>query len=263
MQKMALGIASERSVDVILQRMVNGLVQQSGMALARVWLIEPGDQCAVCPRRLECADRSRCLHLVASAGRPSVGGQVEWNGLQGAFRRFPLGVRKIGHIGANGSGILIQDVENDGHWIVDPQWAAREQIRSFAGQPLVFRGTSLGVLGVFSRSVLTEAQFECLRLFADQAAVALANSRAFAEIERLRDQLEVENASLKQEVAGVPGFTDILGTSPALVAALQQVSLVAPTDAGVLLSGESGVGKELFAQAVHRKPLTGSVMAKA
>jgi len=70
-------------------------------------------------------------------------------------------------------------------------------------------------------------------------------------VERLRRQLELENAYLHEQVKeGLP-FGKIVGRSPALQEVLQQVEMVARTDAAVLVSGESGTGKELVARAIH------------
>lgn len=197
---MALAVAQERAVESVLARIVGGLADQPGVARARVWLIAPGDICQTCPMRAECRDQTRCLHLAASAGRPADPAAEPWTRLDGAFRRFPLNVRKIGHIGATGSPVLLQDLAQEPDWIVRPDWARRERIQSFAGQPLSFRDEVLGVLAVFSRTRLDAIAFGWLRSFADHAAVAIANSRAFTEIERLRQQLELENAYLHEEV---------------------------------------------------------------
>jgi len=83
--------------------------------------------------------------------------------------------------------------------------------------------------------------------------VAIANSRALDEIARLREQLELENAYLRDEVKATLRFGEIIGQSGALHKALRQVELVAPTEAGVLITGESGTGKELFARAIHER----------
>jgi len=77
---------------------------------------------------------------------------------------------------------------------------AREGIKGFAGHPLIFRGEVVGVLAVFSRKPVLTQQFQWLRLFADQAAVAIANAKAFEEIENLRQRLELENEYLRAEV---------------------------------------------------------------
>jgi transcriptional regulator with GAF, ATPase, and Fis domain len=250
LQGVVLAVAQERRSDVVLERITAVVAAQAGVALARVWLIEPGDICERCHMRAECPDRARCLHLVASAGHPRDGGQT-WNGLDGGFRRFPLGARKVGKVGATGSGILLHDMSERSTWIVRPQWAAREGIRSFAAQPLVFRGEVLGVLAAFSRTRIDAEAFGWLRAFADHAAVAIANARAFEEVDRLRAQLEVENRCLREDAVRALGGGDIVGSSPALAKALEQVDLVAPTGASVLVLGESGTGKELVARRVH------------
>src|SRR5262245_12984351 len=139
LQAVALAVAAETSVDRILAQIVEGLVTQSAVALARVWLIGPGDICETCPLRSECPDQSHCLHLSASAGAP-LNSRADWRRLDGAFRRFPIGVRKIGRIAATGEGILIEDVGRDGEWIARPGWVRSERITSFGGQPLIFKG---------------------------------------------------------------------------------------------------------------------------
>jgi transcriptional regulator with GAF, ATPase, and Fis domain len=250
LQDISLAAAEERSLDTILQRLVSGLVGED-LALARVWLLDAGDICDTCPLRGECADRARCLHLVASAGR-SLGGADDWSRLTGEFRRIPLNARKVGHIGATGSPVLIRDLAGEVHWKPRADWVARESIHSFAGHPLVFRGETLGVIGVFSRTALDDEAFEWLRVFASHAAVSIANARAFAEIERLKAQLEAENSMLRDEVK-VARAGEIVGGGPALQRVLQQVELVAPTDASVLLQGESGTGKELIARRIHER----------
>jgi transcriptional regulator with GAF, ATPase, and Fis domain len=249
LQAVALSVAAERSLDRILTQIVEGLVAQSGVALARVWLIAPGDICDTCPLRAECPDQTRCLHLAASGGRPS-SRRADWSRLDGAFRRFPLGVRKIGRIGATGDGILIEDVSGDHEWIAHPDWVRTEHITSFGGQPLVFGGEVLGVLAVFSRNPCDRETFAWLRTFADHAAIAIAHARALGEIEKLKEQLELENAYLREDVR-TDAPAGIVGDSPALRKVLEQVALVAPTPATVLIQGESGTGKELVARAIH------------
>src|SRR5262245_35189596 len=107
LQRVSLALAEERSLDVILQRLVQGLIDEP-LALVRVWLFDAGDICEMCPLREECPDRARCLHLVASAGQSS-DGKEDWSRLSGDFRRIPIGARKVGHIAASGSSVLIRD----------------------------------------------------------------------------------------------------------------------------------------------------------
>jgi transcriptional regulator with GAF, ATPase, and Fis domain len=118
---------------------------------------------------------------------------------------------------------------------------------------LVFRGDVLGVLALFDRGQLTDEDFRWVRLFADHAAVSIANARAFEEIEFLKARLEEENSYLRQEVTEAVGASSIVGSSPGLRKVLQQIQLVAPSDAAVLVTGESGTGKELVARAIHEQ----------
>ncbi len=253
LQSIALKVAESRSVEAVLASVVHGLTTQPEVALARIWLLAAGDICATCRMRAECPDQTRCLHLAASAGRPTHDGSDDWSRLTGDFRRFPLNARKIGRIGSTGDAILIREVTHDHAWIARPEWAAHEGIHSFAGQPLVFRGEILGVLGVFSRADISESEFGWLRTFADHAAVAIANARAFEEVTQLRAQLERERDYLRQEVKVALAQDGIIGQSSALQMVLRQIELVAPTDASVLLLGESGTGKELIASAIHER----------
>jgi len=248
-----LDLAKQRNVEDLLRLIVTRLCDLNGAALARIWTIEPGDICDVCPMRQECPDRTRCLHLVASAG-VSQEGEPQWSRLDGRFRRFPLGVRKVGKIAATGEQMEVTILKPDAEWIADPEWAQREQIRGIIGHPLSFQQETLGVLIVFLRRPPTEEAVVWLRMIADHAGAAIANARAFEQIEHLRTQLELENEYLRDEVkeaTGSPG--GIIGSSPGLQKALQQVELVAATEATVLITGESGVGKELIARAIHEQ----------
>jgi transcriptional regulator with GAF, ATPase, and Fis domain len=249
LQRVALAVAAETSIHRVLPQIVEGLVTHTAVALARVWLIGPGDICDTCPLRAECPDQSRCLHLSASSGAP-LDGRADWSRVDGAFRRFPLGVRKVGRIGATGHGILIEDVARDDSWIADRDWVRRERISSFGGQPLIANGEILGVLGVFNRDRCDRRTFAWLRTFADHAAIAIAHARALSRIEQLTAQLELENEYLRADVRR-DAPNGIIGNSPALRHVIEQLATVAPTSATVLIQGESGTGKELIARAIH------------
>ena len=81
---------------------------------------------------------------------------------------------------------------------------------------------------------------------------------ALDEIEKLRDQLYKENIVLREEIDKASMFEEIVGESPALRAALAQIAKVAPTDSTILITGETGTGKELIARAIHKRSLRAS-----
>jgi PAS domain S-box-containing protein len=77
--------------------------------------------------------------------------------------------------------------------------------------------------------------------------------RAEDEIRALKDQLYKENLALRDELDRASMFEEIVGTSKALKAVLSRIAKVAPTDSTVLITGETGTGKELIARAVHKR----------
>jgi PAS domain S-box-containing protein len=86
----------------------------------------------------------------------------------------------------------------------------------------------------------------------EQRRAQAALEKAFEEIKRLKDRLQDENLVLREEIDQASMFEEIVGASAALKAVLSHVSKVAPTDSTVLISGETGTGKELIARAIHR-----------
>jgi len=248
-----LDIAQQRSLNDLLWLIVRRLADRPPVVLARIWLIRLGDICSTCRLKEECPDQTRCLHLVASAGRSGGKDKTEWANTDGYFARFPLGVCKVGRIGKTGEQLVINEMDNNLVWIAKPDWAKQEGIRGFHGQPIIYKGETLGVLAVFQREPVTEEATVWFRMIADHVAVAIANARAFEEIERLKAQLELENTFLKEEVLEAQNFGGIIGQSPAIANLVEQIELVAPTDATALISGESGTGKELVAREIHRR----------
>ena len=252
-KRLLLDMAQEHELPRLLRLLVDRLAESDRVALARVWLVRPGDICPRCPMRRECPSRERCLHLVASAGRSIAEPGVRWGRVGGAFRRFPIGVRKVGRIAASGEAIEAPELLDAREWLVRPDWARAEGISGFGGQPLSFRGEVLGVLGVFARGPIGPECLGWMRMIADHAAAAIATARAFEEVDRLRSRLEQENAYLREEVVHAGSFGELIGQGPAMGAVARQIELVAPTESNVLVLGESGTGKELVAREVHRR----------
>jgi formate hydrogenlyase transcriptional activator len=129
-----------------------------------------------------------------------------------------------------------------------------EGLQSLCCVPLLRPKGPLGVL-VLGSTRANAFQTEDLTLLdqvAAQLAIALENARASREVEQLRSRLEHEKRYLEGEPRTRPDFEEIIGESSALKQVLDQVAIVAASDATVLLLGETGTGKGLIARAIHR-----------
>jgi len=128
-------------------------------------------------------------------------------------------------------------------------------VQSLVSVPLYSRGRPLGVLSMGSRkgNHFNSELLELLEQVAGLVALALGNVLAFQGIRSSRDKLAEEKLYLEEEVRGDFATHEIIGASPALVRVMQQIDTVAPSDATVLLLGETGTGKELLARAVHER----------
>ena len=87
----------------------------------------------------------------------------------------------------------------------------------------------------------------------EQQEARAALETAFEEIKALKDQLYKENIALREEIDRSSMFEEIVGESPALQSVLAHVVKVAPTESTVLITGETGTGKELIARAIHKR----------
>ena len=85
-----------------------------------------------------------------------------------------------------------------------PEWAQREGLQSFAGHPLISQGSTLGVLALFSRQEMDQQSFTWLRLFADQAAVAISNAQIFESLESAKAELAKHADELRQVIDVAP-----------------------------------------------------------
>ncbi|MGD0443872.1 MAG: sigma 54-interacting transcriptional regulator [Edaphobacter sp.] len=132
---------------------------------------------------------------------------------------------------------------------------AEEGIRSFCAFPLAFRGKCIGTLSLVSREKgrYSEEAAVFLQDVANQITLAILNMESYQEITSLKARLERENLHLREELFTEHNFEEIVGNSPALLRVLHAVGQVAPTDATVLICGETGTGKELVARAIHSR----------
>jgi formate hydrogenlyase transcriptional activator len=259
MRRVTRGMAAVQELPAVLSSIASALVEHTGAVVARVFLYRADEECETCrargPAAAESAGGERCLHLSASAG--AVPDTVA------AAHRIPLSYpAPPAQAARERRPLYFNDLATQAG--DDPaMWRVFQQLGAVAAgaHPLEFRGELLGVIGMLSPRRFHPQEFALLGIFADQAAMAIKNAYLFEELARYKDRLEGENAYLQDEIRTERGFDRVVGQSASLKGVLRKVQQVAAVETTVLLTGETGTGKELIARAIHalspreRRPL--------
>ncbi|HZQ54860.1 MAG TPA: sigma 54-interacting transcriptional regulator [Bryobacteraceae bacterium] len=119
--------------------------------------------------------------------------------------------------------------------------------------PLISHTRKLGVLGMVSQreTIFTEEELATLTGVAAQISIAVENALTHRELEALKNKLRAEKQYLDEEVQTACDF-ELIGNSQAFLHIQKQIEVAAPTDSTILIQGETGSGKELVAQAIHK-----------
>jgi formate hydrogenlyase transcriptional activator len=127
--------------------------------------------------------------------------------------------------------------------------------RSYIDLPLIKQGQLIGTIKFLSREKgnYTDEQVRLLQDIANIVAIAVSNALAYEEIKSLKEQLLLENRVLQEEIVQRSIYEEIVGSSRSLQKVLAAIEKVALTDSTVLITGETGTGKELVAHAIHRR----------
>ncbi|HJU04060.1 MAG TPA: sigma 54-interacting transcriptional regulator [Nitrospiraceae bacterium] len=136
---------------------------------------------------------------------------------------------------------------------LEDDFYAQEGLGRMINLPLLVRDTCLGTLNIGSvQAGEPHAEdMEFLRQVATQIAFAIDHVRAYEQINRLSEQLAHENEYLVEEIKLNHNFGAMVGKSESFRHVLALAQAVAPMDSTVLISGETGTGKELLARAIH------------
>ena len=133
-------------------------------------------------------------------------------------------------------------------------------IKSYVSMPISAEGKTVGAININSlqKHAFDDDELRLLEILSAHLETAINNAQqaealrqALAEVERLKNRLQAENVYLQEEITTTHHCGEIIGQSRALQEVLRQVEQVAPTDATVLIQGETGTGKELIARAIH------------
>lgn len=171
----SLALTREGELPEVLQRCAEVVVEHLGAAFARIWTLN---------------EREQVLELQASAGM--------YTHIDGPHGRVPVGKFKIGLIARERRPHLTNDVLNDQR-IGDPAWARREGMVAFAGFPLLVGDLLVGVLAMFAKTPLSDADFNGLGTVANALSVGIARARASSVIRARAEELARTAAELQYQ----------------------------------------------------------------
>ncbi|HMX89805.1 MAG TPA: sigma 54-interacting transcriptional regulator [Nitrospira sp.] len=171
---------------------------------------------------------------------------------QDALRQFPFEQMAAAEILATGKPLLLTGHNQDR--FAEHRYFESLGVYSAMLCPLLVQGAPYGFLAIGSkrRNAFSERDLALTEQIGFHLSHALTNLSAYDQIRRLKDQLEQENVYLREEMGASLDLKSLVGDSPALQKSLRAIEMVAPTDSTVLITGETGTGKELVAQAIHR-----------
>jgi predicted ATPase/transcriptional regulator with GAF, ATPase, and Fis domain len=158
--------------------------------------------------------------------------------------------------------VILDDATSPNSFSTDPYFL-QHRVRSLLCLPLLNQAKVSGILYLennLAPCVFTADRITVLEVLVSQAAISLENTRLYrdledreAKISALKDELYQENLALRDELDRTSMFEEIVGTSKAIKNVIARISKVAPTESTVLITGETGTGKELAARAIHHR----------
>lgn len=149
---------------------------------------------------------------------------------------------------------VVSPEEMPGEGFREAELMREEGIRSYLALPLRVQSNVLGFLGFAAldrESQVTDRTIDNLEIAASVMANAIARREADLALAALREDLEQENLVLKEHTASYREHAMLVGSNPKMREVVSRVAQVGPTRATVLITGETGTGKELLAEAVH------------
>src|SRR5271157_4783307 len=154
---------------------------------------------------------------------------------------------------ATGKAVVVRDADIDR--FPNPRFARYVElgVKSACLVPLTARDRTIGTLdlGRMTDDPWTPDDVEFLVEVAKQVSLAVQNALSYRELEELKDRLATEKLNLEDEIRLDQNIGNMVGEAPAFQTVLKSIQIVAPTDSTVLITGETGTGKELVARAIH------------
>src|SRR6185503_3012552 len=128
-------------------------------------------------------------------------------------------------------------------------------IRSYIVLPLMRQGSLIGAVNYLAlqKRDYTNEEIHLLQDVSEMVSIAVSNALAYEEIHSLKERLQVENRFLQDDIVQRSIYEEIVGSTDSLRKVLSAIDRVAPMDTTVLITGETGTGKELVAHAIHKR----------
>ena len=154
---------------------------------------------------------------------------------------------------ATGRPVVVGDADLDRYPSPEYRRFVALGCKSACSVPLITPNRTIGTLeiGRISADLWTADDVEFLVQVANQIAIAVENALSYRELSEMKERLATEKLYLEDEIRLDHNIGNMVGEGPAFQSVLKSVQIVAPTDATVLILGETGTGKELVARAVH------------
>jgi formate hydrogenlyase transcriptional activator len=191
-------------------------------------------------------------------GRESVQSMIERKAsdlnIEPLRTRIPIKDHHMSVIIESGQPYVRANLETQRRFLRDDDFL-KYGIHSYVALPLMKHGEVLGVvdfLSVNPRS-FTQEEVTLLQDVSGMVSIAVSNALAYEEIKVLKENLQMENRLLQDEIVQRSIYEEIVGSSTSLQKVLAAIDRVALTDSTVLVTGETGTGKELVAHAIHRR----------
>ncbi|PYS06482.1 MAG: Fis family transcriptional regulator [Acidobacteria bacterium] len=257
--EVAKAASSDLELAEVLESLIVALKPTSRFDAIAVFVIE-GEYVRLHSLHIERVGRrpGESVESVIARAAPSV------NLASKAVLKHPLGEHHVSEVASSRKPYVSTDLEFQRRFPEDER-LLQFGVRSYISLPLLRRGEMLGAVDFvsFEKRSFDRGEVQLLQDVSEIVSIAVSNALAFEEINALKEQLQAENRLLQDEIVQRSIFEEIVGSSQSLRNVLAAIDRVAPTDSTVLITGQTGTGKELIAHAIHRRsPRSGRALVK-